>query len=117
MIPNAIPCKRPKVTVTPRSPGDDRHDADCHVPGCSWTYPADKRFMALKSDANEQATRHRAEHRAAVPAHLLEPIDGGGYRASCQCGAIASETALTRTDAQAWLDHHLSAAHGLVVCS
>lgn len=113
----AIPCKRPKVTVTPRTPVDDRHDADCHVPACAWTYPADKQFMALKSDAEWQATAHRREHREAVPTTLVEPLEGGGYRASCQCRAIASEMPLTWTDAQAWLDYHLSAEHGLAVCS
>lgn len=110
-----IPCKRPKVTVDPRSSADCAHDANCRVPGCSWTYPADKQFMALKSDADWQASRHRAEHRAAVPnAYLEHAVEWDVY--CTPCGGHR-RTFGTRTDAQAWLDYHLSTEHGLVSCS
>lgn len=60
---------KPLVVLAPRTlnPGEDRFDAWCKVDGCGWTYPADKQFMALKTDASEAATRHRKEHRAAAP--------------------------------------------------
>lgn len=114
-----IPCRRPKVTVIPRTdePGEDRHDADCHVPGCGWAYPVDKQFMALKSDANDQATRHRGEHRAAVPDVTIERA-GDGHRWAAACTpCMRVETMATRTDIQDWLDYHLASVHGVVVCS
>ncbi len=111
---SAIPCKRPKVVVSPRTPGDDRHDADCHVPRCGWTYPADKQFMALKTDAEQQATRHRKAHRDAVPA--VETIDLGVYHLlRCECGH-EQRIHGTKSDVAAHLEHHLAMTHGLVSC-
>ena len=113
-----IPCKRPKVTLTPREQHNGAHDAACHVPGCGWSYPSDRQFMALKSDATERATRHRGAHRAAVPpAYLTTPTQQGPeYDVYCPpCGGHR-RTFATRRDAQAWIDEHLAVEHGVVVC-
>lgn len=111
----AIPCKRPKVTVEPRAGAKDAVDVDCQVPGCGFTYPADKQFIALKSDAADQATRHRQEHRLAVPRTRIEK--DVEYDVFCDpCGGHR-RTFGTRTDAQSWLDYHLSSEHGVVTCS
>lgn len=110
-----IPCKRPKVTIDPRAGDRDAVDANCHVPRCGWTYPSDKQFIALKSDATFQATMHRQQHRNTVPDAYLE--HGAEWDVYCTpCGGHL-RTFGTRTDAQAWLDYHLSAEHGLAVCS
>lgn len=120
MATNTIPCKRPKVTVSPIYRGDDSfdpvsHDADCHVPGCTWTYPADKQFMALKSDAEGQATMHRAEHRAAVP--YVEILDLGVYTVvTCVCGH-QHRVQGNKTAVAEHVTYHLSHDHGLVTCS
>lgn len=107
-----IPCKRPKVTVDERTEGGT-FDVNCHVPGCSWTYPADKQFMALKSDGDWQATRHRGEHRAAVPDTAIL-LAHDGHQAECDCGA--KWLAPTKAHARTWLRHHLALDHGLVEC-
>ena len=121
---NAIPCKRPKVTVDPREPAHGTFDVNCRVPGCAWTYPSDKQFMALKSDAEEQATRHRAEHRAAVPKSRVYRLPAGpnythrGYMAECDCGWYREAPGVTtQADNAAALEYHLSVDHGLVTCS
>lgn len=122
---SAIPCKRPKVVLEPRttSPGEARYDAYCRVPGCSWTYPADKQFMALKSDAEARATMHRREHRDAVPKTDVGLKPAGpnyehrGYYAAClTCMLDSPAGKSTRADVDAWLDYHLSTEHGLVTC-
>jgi hypothetical protein len=109
----AIPCKRPKVTVEPRPDGRE-FLVTCHVPGCGWQCPDDLQFVAGKSYAQEEATRHRRQHRTAVPDVRIEhDVEWDVY---CKpCGGHR-RTFGTRTDAQAWLDHHLNAEHGLVVC-
>jgi hypothetical protein len=85
------------------------HRALCHVPGCSWLYDA-----AVVTDAQEQAIRHRREHRDAVPATSIR--HDTEYDVYCEpCGGHR-RTFGTRTDAQAWLNYHLSAEHGLVSC-
>lgn len=109
---SAIPCKRPKVEVTAEAvaSGPLAHRATCHVPGCSWGYGP-----AVKTDAEQQAGWHRSTHRSAVPRTWIErdPL----YDVYCEpCGGHRRSFG-TRTDAQAWLNYHLSAEHGLVVCS
>jgi len=116
MTAAVTPCKRPKVTVDERA---DRgtFDVNCHVPGCSWTYPTDKQFMALKSDAEDQATRHRGEHRAVVPkSEIIGPTVSLNYAAKCACGWRSADGCITRVDNEAALAYHLSTDHGLVVC-
>jgi hypothetical protein len=109
-----IPCKRPKVTVEPRT-DSDTFLVRCHVPRCGFQYPQDLKFHALKSDADGMAAMHRQAHRAAVPeTRIVKPmIDRPGYGAECACGWSVGPDR-TRTDAQSSLDHHLSSAHGLV---
>lgn len=105
------PCKRPKVTVDPHPSGVAGADqATCHVPGCDWTY------TSVKTACEQAAVRHRGEHREAVPVAQIDRLEGGGYRASCECRAYASDYPLTRTDADAWVGYHLSTVHGLVSC-
>lgn len=119
----AIPCKRPKVTVAPIYRGDGSftpvsHDAGCHVPGCDWTYPADQRFMALRSDAEGQAAMHRQAHRAAVPTVLTKTLDSGRLVDQCQhCGWVTPEGFTTVDDRKRRIDGHLVEHHGLVSCS
>lgn len=112
---NTIPCKRPKVTVDPRP--DDRNttfDVTCHVPGCRFTYPADKQFCALSADANDQARMHRQAHRAAVPATRIEkdPL----YDVYCDACGGHRRSFDTRREAQVWLDEHLATEHRVVAC-
>lgn len=107
-----IPCKRPKVTIDESRPGTYR--VECHIPGCRWFYPSSPSFIALQSNAREQATRHRQEHRAAVPKTWIEKDPE--YDVHCQpCGGHR-RTFGTRSDAETWLAYHLTAEHGLVVC-
>jgi hypothetical protein len=99
-----IPCKRPPVPVVEHQ---GTAVAYCRVTGCGWEYGP-----GVKTDVNENATRHRQGHRAAVPAASVTTLDTG-YGAECECGwSVGADR--TRTDAQASLDYHLSAAHGLV---
>ena len=112
---NAIPCKRPKVTIDPHPGGQsDAKVATCHVPRCGWTYPADLQFIALVSDAADQATRHRKAHRDAVPeTKVVHDVEWDVY---CDpCGGHR-RTFGTRSDADAWLSYHLSTEHRLVTC-
>ena len=110
-----IPCKRPKVTVEPNQLDHGSSVAACHVPHCGWTYPTNPAVShAVKSDATEHATRHRALHRDAVPAtRIAHEVEWEVY---CDpCGGHR-RTFGTRTDAEAWLAYHLSTEHGLVTC-
>lgn len=110
---SAIPCKRPRVTVDQRV-DHDAFDVNCRVPGCDFTYPRDKSFVAIKSDAEATAARHRQQHRVAVPRTWIERDPE--YDVFCEpCGGHR-RTFGTRTDAQAWLSYHLSTDHGLVSC-
>lgn len=104
---DTIPCRNPKVQVIgPETPVDGHH-AICRVTGCAWRY-----WNVVKSDVREQARLHRASHRAAVPAASVHQREHGGYVCQCACGWDVKRG--TRTDADAALAHHLSAAHGLV---
>lgn len=115
--PNVIPCKRPKVTVDDLGPGFTlRYVAVCATGTCEWSY-----LNVVKSDVQEQAKHHRAEHRMAVPAAAVDANwvadEHGvhwqrGYTVKCECGLDTVRG--TRSDADAHLDHHLSAVHGLV---
>lgn len=122
-----IPCKRPKVTIEAHEKTFKRYDGDdatgtyhlvtCHVPGCTFTYDA-----AVVSDAQQQASWHRAHHRAAVPKTHIAGSAGHGFHASCFDPAGwhhwgTSPGCTTRTDVEASLDSHLRAEHGLVTCS
>jgi hypothetical protein len=103
-----IPCKRPKVLL--EQPADvDLYTARCSVPGCGWIEgPSVKTYM------EQRATAHRREHRHAVPKTWIERDPE--YDVYCEpCGGHR-RTFSTRSDAQAWLDHHLSTEHGLVAC-
>lgn len=114
-----IPCKRPKVTVDPHATAAGAYSATCHVPGCDWAYGT-RPYQAVKSDAEQQATRHRAEHRAAVPSVAVVRSHGAEpYHVECMgCGFLRCDgTTTTRTDAEMVRDHHLSSEHGLVTCS
>lgn len=105
-----IPCKRPKVDVVPH-PSDvaGAWQTRCRVPGC------DHVFNSVKTACQEDATRHRAEHRDAVPATTIAPqITGPGQTATCDCGA--RWVAPTKAHARTWLRHHLTLDHGLVEC-
>lgn len=107
---NVIPCKRPRVDIEPCAGGSvDLVGTRCLVPGCSWYYGP-----AVKTDATEQAVRHRRTHRDAVPdAHIDHDVEWDVY---CDpCGGHR-RTFGTRTDAEAWLAYHLSTVHGLVTC-
>lgn len=109
MTQTVIPCKRPKVRVNELL-GLDRIAAVCDVPACGWRYD-----NVVKSDVQEQATRHRGEHRSAVPTSSIVGPDPE-YDVHCEpCGGHR-RTFGTRVDAQAWLDYHLSTEHGLVTC-
>lgn len=109
-----IPCKRPRVTVDQRV-DRDAFDVNCRVPGCDFTYPRDKTFVALKSDAESTAARHRQEHRVAVPRIETKVLDSGREAEQCQhCGWVT--TSHTKTDRRAQVDYHLSSHHGLVSC-
>ena len=105
---NPAPCKRPRVVVV-----EDRHNkvhgAHCQVPGCDWRYGP-----GVKTDVEWQATRHRREHRDAVPACAIEKADDGWLWVSCACGIRRRQS--TRTDATKWREYHLSHDHGLVTC-
>ena len=112
---NAKPCKRPRVTIEPHpktfATGATAiyHLVTCHVPACGFTYDA-----AVKTDAEDQAKWHRHHHRGVVPRAWIEK--DVEYDVHCEpCGGHR-RTFGTRADAQAWLDFHLSAEHGLVVC-
>lgn len=107
---SAAPCKRPKVTVDTHPSGVAGADqATCRVPGCDWTY------TSVKTACEQAAGRHRAEHRDLVPnAYLEHNTEWDVY--CTPCGGHR-RTFGTRTDAQAWLDYHLSTEHGLVSCS
>lgn len=113
-----IPCKRPRVTIEAHEihlaisgRTATYHLVTCNVPGCDFTYDA-----AVATDAADQAIWHRRAHRDAVPATSIDRA-GDGHRWAASCGTcLRVETRGTRTDAQAWLDHHLSAIHGLVSC-
>lgn len=110
-----IPCKRPKVAVEPNQLDHGTSVATCHVPGCRWTYPANpETSRAVKSDATEQAARHRTAHREAVPvAFVQRDVE---WDVHCMpCGGHR-RTFGTRVDADAWLAYHLSTEHGLVNC-
>lgn len=108
-----IPCKRPKVEVVSHAVDPTARSVFCRVPGCGWTYGIPP-YQALKSDAEEQAKHHRQHHRAAVPnAYLEHDVEWDVYCTPC---SGHRRTFGTRTDAQAWLDYHLSAEHGLVTC-
>lgn len=108
-----IPCKRPKVTVDPRT-DSDTFLVRCHVPRCGFQYPQDLQFHALKSDADGMATMHRRAHRSAVP--LVESVDLGAYHlVTCACGH-QHRVHGTKHDAAAHVEYHLSSAHGLVSC-
>ena len=108
-----IPCKLPKVAVQADTDlgltMTGLHRVVCLVPRCAFSYGP-----ALKSDAQEQATRHRAAHRAAVPRTWIERDPE--YDVYCQACGGHRRTFGTRTDAQAWLDDHLTRDHGLVSC-
>ena len=106
----AIPCRRPKVGVTPHpSNVAGAYQAACHVRDCGWTY------NSVKTACQEAATRHRGEHRDAVPKTTLEKGTTGAYWATCACGwANDAPGVTTRTDVAMALDYHLSTAHGLV---
>lgn len=109
------PCKRPQVELVPAVTNPGTVVAVCHVPRCGWTYPEDpQQYVAVKSDATEQAVRHRRAHRDAVPAtRVVHDIEWDVY---CDpCGGHR-RTFGTRTDAEAWLAYHLSTVHGLVTC-
>lgn len=118
-MPTTVPpCKRPKVTIAPvvqYSPSTEgivewtAQVVTCAVPRCGFTYKA-----AVITDANQQATWHRQEHRAAVPKTWIERDPE--YDVHCEpCGGHR-RTFGTRVDAEAWLAHHLHADHGLVTC-
>lgn len=112
MTTTVIPCKRPRVLVDAVG-SHGRWQADCYVPGCRWAYG-----NVVKSDVEDQATRHRGAHRAAVPtAYLTTPSQQGPeYDVYCPpCGGHR-RTFATRRDAQAWIDEHLTREHGVVVC-
>jgi hypothetical protein len=115
---NVIPCTRPKVTVEPHANGRPGcHSVICRVPRCGWSYGTGE-LIAQKSDAEDQATRHRRAHRDAVPATEILRFDSGVYQASCSCGWYRESPGVhTRTDNEAALAYHLSGEHGLVVCS
>lgn len=108
-----IPCKRPRVTVDTRLERD-AFDVNCRVPGCTFTYPSDKQYVALKSDADATAARHRQEHRAAVPRIETEVIDGREAERCQRCGWVT--TSHTKTDRRGQVEYHLAAHHGLVTC-
>jgi hypothetical protein len=111
----AIPCKRPKVTIDPHPNGQsDAKVATCHVPACGWTYPRDLQFVALASDAQGEATRHRGEHKRAVPeTRIVRDVEWDAY---CQpCGGHR-RTLGTRAEAETWLAEHLRVEHGVVTC-
>jgi hypothetical protein len=118
-----IPCKRPKVTVDPRTEPATAVGtviASCRVPGCRWTYPSDLTFYALRSDATDQATMHRARHRDAVPTTTItKPDPDRPYLVECAAcdTALQGSTTTTRSDAETVRSYHLTKVHGLAVCS
>lgn len=109
-----IPCKRPKVVVVARHPGSDAHDAVCQVTRCGWTYPADTRFVAFKSDAQERATSHRAEHRRGVPVVEDVELDDRPATRCTACGWTTPAGFTTRTDRDRLIGNHLADHHGVV---
>lgn len=110
-----IPCKRPKVTVGQRG---DTYVVRCDVPGCGFQYPADARYVAVKTDADQHAGLHRSQHRNAVPRVRQSTVsDEVAVKVDvCACGWVTPEGFSTVADRKRKLDEHLSAAHGLVVC-
>lgn len=110
-----IPCKRPKVTVEPRT-DSDTYLVTCQVPRCGFQYPQDLKFHALKSDADGMAAMHRRAHRAAVPEVDLAR-GSRGFVATCACGWQSYDGAETsRQSVEQTLNYHLTSAHGLVSC-
>lgn len=109
-----IPCKRPRVVVTTEPTAI--YWARCEVPGCSWGYGP-----ALKSDAQQHATWHRQQHRAAVPVTEIWRVAGtAGVFAICHDCTDASPPRgrkfAGRDEAEGWVAYHLTTKHGLAVC-
>lgn len=113
-----IPCKRPTIELLPAVTNPGCFVAVCHVPGCGWTYPENPRLhVAVKTDAQQQATRHRGQHRATVPQTSIEPRpNGSGFYGWCSCMWDTPASVTTRTDVEASIASHLASQHGLVTC-
>lgn len=110
-VSRAIPCKRPKVTVTSEAvaSGPLAHRATCEVPGCAWGYGP-----GVKTDVEQQASWHRMNHKATVPATKV--VHHTEWDAHCSpCGGHR-RTFATKRQAALWLDEHLVTEHGLVTC-
>jgi len=111
MTTPVIPCKQPKVSVVTNK---DLSTTYCLVPGCDWKYGP-----GVKTHVEQQATRHRAEHRGAVPKieviQLVSLVSADREADQCQhCGWVT--TGSTKTDRAAQVTCHLTAHHGLVSC-
>jgi len=102
-----IPCKRPKVVVGKESLLS--WYTRCHVTGCDWLYG----MTSSKTDAEENARRHRAAHRNAVPRTYDAPVDGRPAT-RCACGWTTGPGVTTRADRERATEYHLSADHKLV---
>lgn len=112
MTTTTIPCKRPKVDLVPFVPNPDLSLTRCLVPTCDWEYGP-----ALKTDAQEQVTRHRRTHRDAVPTtEVIGPTVNLNFAGRCACGWRTAIGVSTRTDVEAMIASHLSTEHGLVTC-
>ena len=109
---NAIPCKRPKVDVIAHPSGvAGAYQAVCAVPGCDWTY------NSVKTACQEAATRHRGQHRNAVPTIETKTLKSGRIADQCQfCGWVTAPGFSTVEDRKRQADQHLSDFHGLVSC-
>lgn len=103
------PCKRPTVEVVQMSLDGLGWSALCHVTGCDWAYR-----KAMKVDAQEQAKRHRAAHRDAVPATFNDVVDDRPVT-RCACGWVTPVGFTTRNDRDRVTHTHLADAHGLVI--
>lgn len=116
----AIPCKRPKVTVVETARHSGHFVVSCLVPGCGFRYPAGTSTgIAIKTDAEEQARRHRDGHRRAVPAvTVIRPHGSAPFHVECLgCGFRRSDgTTTTKVDAEGVQERHLVNDHGLVTC-
>lgn len=113
----AIPCKRPKVTVAETAKHSGSFVVSCLVPGCGFRYPASTSTgTAIKTDAEEQARRHRDGHRRAVPQVTVVQGARRSVDHCCACGWVTPPDQFTLADRKASLDYHLSREHGLVTC-
>lgn len=102
-----IPCKRPGVPVVEGPKGAVSY---CNITGCDWTYGP-----GVKTDVKENATRHRQEHRDAVPrTEVVHLGDDFGYQARCECDWTSAPGTVTRADCDTSLAYHLDHDHGLV---